>query len=390
MEYATANHMGNNHHPRKTAAKKTSQRIGLVLPMDATPKGRKRNQQGQAEMRTDPYAANDFLRTSFLPKLKENKEIQHPNKNEKTERDFYQSLSQLAEHFCIEPIPTRSYSFPYNVCLSLWDTQRKLKEKCKHWDDLRLVQDGKKTYLTSEERYRTGATLYYVPVAPLYRIIKDPQRKETGHLLLSVCSYLYHIADIPYFRQEDSYLYWQYVMLREWVEMDEESDSTETYLKELHQSEWIGGRMEQKVSNRNNLTFFKERINGFKSRDEYDRQCCQLAKDTLSLYMHYPNEKIFRNAASGDTGQNEDDYYSEMIGMEKYISFVGESKGWLYENLTENVNNDFNELGELQEPVVTKRFNGKAVTGNLDFENSLFEIIEDLCYLLNNYKRAAQ
>ncbi|PMX76362.1 hypothetical protein C1Y21_34515, partial [Pseudomonas sp. MPR-R2A3] len=81
------------------------------------------------------------------------------------------------------------------------------KQTGSNWDSLQLVQDRMKTFFISEERYQTGSTLYYIPVMPLFEMLHDPKRKRTAHLLVSVCSYLYHIADIPYYRQENSYLY---------------------------------------------------------------------------------------------------------------------------------------------------------------------------------------
>ena len=76
----------------------------------------------------------------------------------------------------------------------------------------------------AQERYNTGAMLYYIPVIPLYQMLRNKRRNKTGLLLLSVCTYLYRIADIPYYRQEGSYLYWIYEMLTEWLEQDEEVD----------------------------------------------------------------------------------------------------------------------------------------------------------------------
>jgi hypothetical protein len=78
--------------------------------------------------------------------------------------------------------------------------RRKLKQSL-DWEEIRLIQDSKKTFFTSEERYNTGATLYYIPVVRHF-VVERPKAKTTAQLLISVCSYLYHIADIPYYRQE--------------------------------------------------------------------------------------------------------------------------------------------------------------------------------------------
>jgi len=73
--------------------------------------------------------------------------------------------------------------------------------------------------------------------------------------------------------------------------------------------------------------------------------------------------------------------------MQKYISFIADTKGWLYESLSDSINNEFNEYGAIEEPTITKQFDGiEITTNNLDFENRLFVLLDDLCTLLHNYK----
>ncbi len=132
----------------------------------------------------------------------------------------------------------------------MWDAETKLKQNNANWDNLRLVQDSQKTFFTSEERYNTGTTLYYIPIVPLFQMLNDPKRKITAQLLVSVCSYLYHIADIPYYRQENSYLYWMYEMMNDWVEQDDYTEETDSCIAEIVKAEWIGERIEQKLFNR--------------------------------------------------------------------------------------------------------------------------------------------
>jgi hypothetical protein len=65
---------------------------------------------------------------------------------------------------------------------------------------------------------------------------------------------------------------------------------------------------------------------------------------------------------------------------------VADTKGWLYETLAECINNEFNECRGLEEPVIIKTFDGVTVNDNsLSFESRLFPLIEELCYLLNNF-----
>lgn len=385
--YATTYHIGHNTHARSAKAKTIAPSVGRVRKLDATHKGCTRNTERQAAACADSDGANGFLRTSFLPKWKETKTILDSRKSEKTERDFYKSLSQMAEHYNILPMQTQSYGYPYNIALALWDMERHLKNKVQDWEAIRLIQDGRKTFLTTEERYNTGLMLYYIPVLPLYRMLKTAKRKQAAQLLLSVCSYLHHVASIPYYRQEDSFLYTEYEMLKEWVLEDEYSDEMNCHLRELTLGAWIGDRMEQKIFNGANLKILKQRITGFKDSDTLDHDCWLLACEALDLYEKYPDSTVFGNARpNGETDDDDDDGMDNIVTMDKYISFCADGKGWLHENLVQCVNTALQEYGRLEEPAIIKRFDGSNITPNtLAFERRLFTLMEDLIYILNNF-----
>ena len=383
MNYATQHYIGNNQHTRTETTTAIAPTVGRVRQLATKTKGRKPSAERQAEIRTNSNATNGILKCTFLPKLKTAPSVQAC---QKTERDFYKSLSQLAEHYSIEPMQTHSFKFPYNVVLAMWDMEAKAKRTNINWDGFKLIQDSTKTYFTSEERYNTGTTLYYIPIVPLFKMLKDPKRKKTAQLLISVCSYLYHIAQIPYYRQEESYLYWLYEMMNDWVEQDEETEETESYKSELRNAEYIGDRIEQKLFNRTNLKVFEQRLNRFKSVDMFDKECWQVACNAFALCTEYPNTTIFSNATLPEKDPYDNDE-NEIIGMEKYISFIADTKGWLYESLSDTINNEFNEYGAMAEPTISKRFDGSEIpTANLDFENRLFGLLNDLSGILYEYK----
>lgn len=380
--YATKqNYIGNHPHSRTETATAIAPAVERVRPMDATPKGRKRSEERQAQVRTGGDVANGFLKCTFLPKLQVAETVQACTESRKTERDFYQSLSKMAAHYGIEPMQARQYPYPYNMALSMSDMAEKLKQKVLDFEAIRLVQDSKQTYLVSGERYDTGTTLFYIPVAPLYRMLHSRRHKRNAHLLLSVCAYLYHIADMPYYRQEASYLYWQYAMLNDWLEQDDYTEETEGFLSEIKQAGYIGDYMEQRIYNRINLNVFKQRINSFKEQNDFDTECLNVAKEAFALYQAYPNENIFRNAGLG--GEIPEDDWDDIIGMKQYVSFYADHKGWLNETLIESVNNEMQEYGQKEEPIILKRFDGRDITANnLCFENRLFELLHRLSDLL--------
>jgi len=386
MNYATDNHIGNSAAARAKKTKTASRTARRVYALDAETKRCRRGAERQAKVSACGDATDGFLRVSFLPRLQENKTVLACQDISKTESDFYASLDSLAEHYHIVPMPTSHFEYPYNMALSVWDLQEKLKKTVGNFSELRAIQDSHRTYLLSEEKFNTGTTLYYIPIEPIYQMLIEPKHKQNAHLLLSVCSYLYYIADVPYFRQQGSYLYWLYEMHREWTEQDEDREENERYVREFDKAEGIGDFMEQKIFNRMNLEVFEERLNGFKSRDAFDTLCMDTAKKAFALFIDYPNESIFRNAPINE--DEEDETENESIGMEKYISFISDTKGWLYESIEESINNEFNEYGAMDEPTIIKCFDGEELTENsLDFESRLFALLDELCDLLHNYKQ---
>ena len=394
MKYAIKNYIGKNKNTRKTKAKTTAPTIRRICRVDETGQKRFGNSKRPTEISSNKSTADGFLKCTFLPKLKEsdvqklvlNEQnlIQIQSKIAKTESDFYQSLSQMAEHYGLNPMTTRRFDYPYNIALALDDIQKQLKKKVRDWEEIRLLEEKGKTYFTSEERYNTGAILYYIPIVPLYRLSKNPKRKQSVQLLQSVCSYLYHIAKIPYYRKQDSYLFWMYEMVTEWITSDDENEDTSIYLSEIKQAEQIGDFMEQKIYNHHNLTRFKDHLKSFKAKDSFDNDCFMLARKIFSLYQQYPNATIYQNLQSNiETEEYESD---TIVSMDKYVSFCSEAKGLLFQTLFEAVNSDLQEYATMQEPRVIKKFDGRnIINNNLDFENRLFPLIEELIYILNNF-----
>ena len=386
MNYATDNHIGNSATARAKKTKTASRTARRVYGLDAETKRRRRGAERQTKVSTCGDATDGFLKVSFLPRLQQRKTLQAGQDISKMESDFYSSLDSLAGHYSIMPMATRHFEYPYNMALAVWDLQEKLKKTVGNFSELRVLQDSHRTYLLSEEKYTTGTTLYYIPIEPIYQMLKDPKYKKNAHLLLSVCSYLYHIADVPYFRQQGSYLYWLYEMHREWTEEEQDREENERYVREFDKAELIGDCIEKKIFSPMNLTILEKRLNGFKSRDAFDKQCLDIDKKVFAIYTDYPNESIFRNAPMNDRDEDEETE-DESIRMEKYISFVSDTKGWLYESIEESINNEFNEYGAMDEPTILKCFDGSELTENsLDFESRLLALLDDMCALLYNYK----
>lgn len=398
MTYATKNHIGQNRDSRRKQAKTASSSVTAICRLDEAEQRHLRNTKRPKKISSDMPTSNGFLRTTFLPKLKESK-VWKADKNSQTEKEieiaeksFYQSLFQLTEHYGLEPVQTQDFEYPYNISLSLWNIEHQLQNKVENWNNIQLIKSEEKLSIASEERCDTGMSLFYIPIVPLYKMLKDKKRKKTAQLLLSVCTYLYRNAGVSYYRQEDSYLYWLYEMLNDWAEQEDDQEEINLHKKELKTAEIIGDIVGQKISNSQNLIRFSERLNQFKSENEFDHECFLLAKKVFELYQQYPEEHLYQNAHFNNVVNHQnivdEEFYNEetVISMDKYISFYADNKGLISDQIIEMVNNEFNEYGEVQESIVSKVFDGKNLNqNNLDFETRLFGLMNQLIYLLSNY-----
>jgi hypothetical protein len=386
MNHAATYNIGADTIAQKTSRKATAQAVRRIRKVDETVERCKPYTERQKPVRPGSPFANGFLRANFPPRLETKLSVEECTETAKTERDFYQSLSELAVHYDIQLTPSQGQGYPYNIYLALCDAKVKLKEKAAICDTVRMVSNGKKTYLITEERFNTGSTLYYIPVIPLYKMLQDKRRKKAAQLLLSTFSYLYHHANIPYYRQQDSFLYWHYEMMEDCVLQDWDTEDMGDCKIELAQAEYIGGQIQKKLFNPANLIYYQQRLDLFEGFDDFDEDCYKVAHEAFRLLENYPSVGIFRNAGHIQEDPDNEDF-PNCIAMEKYIGFWAENTGWLAANLTENINSEFNECAEMQEPVLCRSFDGRCQKGySLDFENRLFPLLDELCYLLNNYK----
>ena len=141
----TQHHIGNYQDTRTETTTAIVPTVGRVRQLATKTEGCKPSAERQAEIRTNSNATNGILKCTFLPKLKTTQSVQAC---QKTETDFYKSLSKLAQHYSIEPMQTKESGFPYNITLAMWDMETKAKRTNINWDCFKLVQDSKKTYFT--------------------------------------------------------------------------------------------------------------------------------------------------------------------------------------------------------------------------------------------------
>ncbi|WP_116789537.1 hypothetical protein [Flavobacterium psychrotrophum] len=384
MDYAIAHYNKGSHARRKTAGSPAQEPRG-VFGFYETSQRCAATTAGYPPTCPGSAAADGFLRAVFPATLKENKTMRDSREIARIGKGFCTSLAQLTAHYGIALPLSEPFHYPETITTLLPLLQETLKGEVKDFYSLRLVQAKPIAFLVSEERHSTGQSLYYIPVVPIYKMLRSKRHKKAGILLLSVCSWLYRIVDVPYYRQENAYLYYQYDMIKDWVEQDTDNEYEGGEKQDLYTAITIGDHIEKKLSNAANLEQFTCRLNSFRAMDDVDQECFVVATQAHALFSQYPNESIFRNTPFRE--ESEDDYYdNETISMDKYISFSADTKGWLFDTVADTVNNEFNECGEIEEPTLVKCFNGTPTTGSFDFERRVFNLMDRLCDILYNYK----
>jgi hypothetical protein len=330
-------------------------------------------------------AAYGFLKTRFLPHYT-GQAIAGGNERE----DFYRSFKLLCEHYKITPVDTATFAYPYGREVALHEVARLLNEKYSQHIGLELLEDNGSFAVQATETCYTGNTLFYIPVLPLHYMMQDKKHRKGARLLLCVFSYLFHTVNIPYYT-EDCFLYWQYEMVAEWVTNDpddwEQKDYYD-YVSQLRAAQHHGETMLRRLWNTVHFNRFGEWFKIFKPVDDFDKECLSIAEKFYQLWQDYPETSMYTHADTSCLPDYEDDDFDdyECITMEKYVGFVASTDGWLYENVQQSVNAYFNESTSKQEPVVKRLFNGQVQQSDtLDFECRLFPLLNELCYLLNNY-----
>ncbi|MGF7079068.1 hypothetical protein [Mucilaginibacter sp. UYCu711] len=354
-----------------------------------------RSQPEQTPFSPCGFTANGFLNHCFLPLYEPAAEL--PVIKD-LETGVFNSLSILEKQYDIKVMDVSDKPYPYNILLAYWNAEQQVCKGKSQTELYIICDDNDNVKMATKEYVSTGHTLYYIPILPLYRLLKSGTDKRSAELLLSVCAYLYHITGIPYYRDEDSFLFYHYEILEDWIEndvdqMDERDVNSER--SALRSANHYGDIMQRKLFNKYHLDHFAERVQQFHAHSPFAEESLKLAKSTLDLWASFPNGNLFRHVNDGfpekDEREEEEDEYNEEeenspILLSEIVHFIAENEGSLYDSLAEMVNSEFNEKSSTQEPVLVKVYDGQLAgnTDTLDFERRLFGLIDNLCILLDD------
>ncbi|WP_333624287.1 hypothetical protein [Sphingobacterium siyangense] len=337
-------------------------------------------------VRSRSSSPHDFLNQVFMPAVDEGMTMKAPLQiTSEMNIEFKFSLALVKQYYRVNFPDCCTGQFAYDWLVDI----NKLSTLIGAGPDMEINiirTDSGKIVLETKECFSTGACLYYMPVMPLYRFIKNKRYKSSRSAvmtLLSTCSYLYLIAGVPMYTDPSTYIFYEYEILSDWFDEGEDEGCKHTDQKEISDILAIGELMEQKFFNAKNLKFFESRISKIEPKNEFDNYCLSIGKQALWLYQSFPEETIFRLRKQTDQNPYEYDY---MTRMDQYISFTGTSEGGVSDMLIDMVNNELSENSRTEEPEIIRVFDGSPVERtDLTFERAVFQLINDVCIVLNNY-----
>jgi hypothetical protein len=344
---------------------------------------------GQAEQ--SPFGsagtfADGFLSHSFLPLCEPSAEL--PEEQITTE-GFFKSLGYLCCHYGLKPFDVSAMAYPANVLLATWQVRRQVKKQGRRRDLAIIEQEDGQVTLKVTETLNTGNTLFYIPVITLFHWHNQRKNRKTAELLLGICAYLFNEVGVPYFRDPDTYMQGNYEMIQQWVDDDcgdMDKDDLNKHQNDLNKVYHFGDLMEKRIKSKVNLEQLAVRTENFKVTSDFQRAVKDLAIRTLSIWDHYPKRNIYQQAnypEVGDEGYDED--YYNFLHIHEYVGFIGDTHSCLYDSMMDMINNDLNERAKVIEPQVTTLFDSPtlAYQDTLRYEHEVFELISDLCTLLN-------
>jgi len=345
--------------------------------------GRRRGSAQSAKERTAGHRTNGFLKSRFLPFWA----IQGRNYRQ-VEAEFFRSLVNLCEVYEM-PVPDVScLAFPQNVTTAYMKLKDALKQKDKTADCIIIKDESHNATLAVLKTYDTGMCLYYIPAKPLWNLVQTAKQQPLAEMLLSVYAYLYQIAKLPYYTESDSYLSCQYESLQNWIdEADDDSEEGQQYRDEptemLQMLDHDGNRLLTLIRNNNWLLKWEVNIKAYRNTADWDLETECLADQFLTLFKEYPNRTLFDNIHDDLIEPGE----TERVRAEQYISFYWSGNDCFYDMLFDMVNNEFQEYGITDEPTSIQLFDTPQtkVLNDLNFESRLFDLIDKLCGILNQY-----
>jgi len=321
-----------------------------------------------------------FLNTRFAPVQDRSPFI----KEKVLEQEFFTSLAHFCNAYGLTTSPLRHLPYPVNIWWSFREAARAVRAFDQRCALLVAQNDHGRVCLVTERTFYTGHGLFYIPLMPLYRMLKQKRQKQMSMLLLSICAYLLQVANVPFFGHQGCFMYNAYSDVEEWLLGGDESWDRETLRivkSEIREKDTGGDSLLRRMRAKVHLAQLKRRVRSFSGNTPLNRMAARIGTEVLRLWQDYPGIAISDHLP---LTHDEQEYDSDIIMLDQYLSFFWTDEGILAHHVMEQVNCQLQELGGVEEPVSRQVFDKPmaAPFHDDDYCKRFFTILNDLCTLL--------
>jgi len=305
------------------------------------------------------------------------------------EREFFNSLSFLANLYGFLPPAPDDHPYPVNIIRAL-EIATGHVQKTRPYTELLIVQDDSHSAtIATNTSLPFGSFLCYIPLQPLDWLWKKPERRPKAELLASVLAYVHQVLRIQTFTDENAWLYWYYDLMRTPEEIEGRDDMQQ--ILEACQEAYKGGKRASKIiRDKTHLRQLRDRIKRFQPADKNSTELHRLAVQAGNLYRLYPNRSIHDSIPSDVEPSEEEsmeDYIEQCKPLEshEFLSFWWKSEGLLADTIIEWVNTDLQETTWLDAQTEQQLFDQPqpSIIRNLDFEEKVLDLLDGLAVYLN-------
>lgn len=341
-----------------------------------------RRQSAQALSNQPPAPA--FLTHRFLP-LAADHAVLHRNK--RVESEFFRSVDHLVTLYRLSVPKCVDLPYPLNIHAVFQQLKEQLKTSQPDLS-LAIVQTDKRiTTVATVKAVAWQDTLYYIPLLPLFKLLRRKQARHVAPILVGIAAMIYQKLGIPMYTERNSYLADVYSILHQWVD-DTEAERTEQetaqYYREFRRADAVGYHMQRKLRQPLRIIKLSRYVQEFKPVGPWQNRLRELAGDFLALGQKFPRRCFFRDIPTGIWEEDMED--EDRIRKDNYLSFVYDNDGCLGEEMEDYVNTSLQDCPVVDEPVTVQYFNEPQPVELHDatYQKTCLFLLNEFCHLLND------
>jgi hypothetical protein len=217
---------------------------GLLPSKHAPTRGRRVRPRKPAPALPAEPVTPAFLRDRFLPLAGDHSVLY---RSRDVQSEFFRSVDHLARLYGLAVPEVTDLPYPLNIHAAFVLLKQQL-ERAQPALSLAILQtsDGVTTLATAKEVDLQGC-LYYIPLLPIFRLLRRKKARQITPILLGIAAYIRQKMGMPCYSDWGSYMANVHGILEQWVDDTEgERDEKESaeYYREFRRAERVGYSMQ--------------------------------------------------------------------------------------------------------------------------------------------------